>query len=263
MTFSGPATISSLMNDDDLTRRMREIGEQPVPGAVRDQHLHRMAMVRTAPTKRFGRVAVAAAAVVGFMAGSTGLAMAGALPAPAQDVAHDVLSTINVEVPAGKEGKRGPCVSEIAKRTDISEAEKDALKDSECPKGGPPAHAGTGGPPEGERGKGRGNGAANADRHADDPCKGKPPWAGKKDLTPEAKQAMVDERNRSCGRNADGETEPAEAPEPPEAEQRSTPEQAPPAPAPDPAPEPEASEEEAPLTIEPAPEDAPVDEPQG
>ena len=216
MTFSGPGTISSPMDDDELTRRMREIGERPVPDAVRDRHLHRMAMVRPAPTKRFGRLAVAAAAVVGFMAGSTGLAMAGALPAPAQDVAHDVLSTVNVDVP---EGKRGPCVSEIAKQTGLSEAEKDARKDAECPKGGPPAHAGTGGPPEGERGQGNGKGrgnAANADRHASDPCKGKPPWAGKKDLTPEAKQAMVDERNRTCGRDADGETEPAEAPEPPE-----------------------------------------------
>ena len=76
---------------------------------------------------------IAAAAVVGFLAGSTGLAMADALPDPAQAVAHDVLRVVQVDVPQGKEGKRGPCMAEAAKIKD-KDAKK-AAKDA-CPKGG-------------------------------------------------------------------------------------------------------------------------------
>ena len=236
------------MDENDLTRRMRAIGEQPVPDTTRNLHLHRMAGVAATPTKRFGRFAVAAAAIVGFMAGSTGLAMAGALPAPAQDVAHDVLSTVNLEVPKGKEGKRGPCVSAIAKDTSLTEEQKDAKKDAECPKGpfGPPAHAGRGGASGDNPGKGRADAAKGGDG-----CRGKPPWAGRDDLTEEQTDAMAAERKAACGRGGNGKPEASGAPEGSEA----------PAPQQTPAPPPVEPEAE---TIEPEAEvvePAPTEEP--
>jgi hypothetical protein len=270
VTFRAARAFTSSMDENELTRRMRAIGEQPVPDTTRNLHLHRMAGVAATPTKRFGRFAVAAAAVVGFMAGSTGLAMAGALPAPAQDVAHDVLSTVNLEVPKGKEGKRGPCVSAIAKDTSLTEEQKDAKKEAECPKGpfGPPAHAGQGGASGDNPGKGRADAAKGGDG-----CRGKPPWAGRDDLTEAQTDAMAAERNAACGRGGNGAPEASDAPE----EQAPAPEQSP-APAPEAPPaeetpvepeaetvEPEAEVVEPAPTEEPAPEgtETPTDDGQG
>ena len=256
MTFRAPRAFTPSMDENELTRRMRAMGEQPVPDATRNLHLHRMAGVSAAPTKRFGRFAVAAAAVVGFMAGSTGLAMAGALPAPAQDVAHDVLSTVNVDVP---EGTRGACVSAAARDTSLTEEAKAAEK-AKCPKGGRPAHAGQGGGPGENPGKGKADAAK-----AGDGCRGKPPWAGRKDLTPEQRDAMVAERNAACGRGADGEDETEDEVETEEAPEAETPalEETPPPPAPpagqtDPAGPDTGSVEPAPEVVEPAPTEDPA-----
>jgi hypothetical protein len=266
VTFFGTRAFTPSMDENELTRRMRAIGEQPVPDTTRNLHLHRMAGVPAAPTKRFGRFAVAAAAVVGFMAGSTGLAMAGALPAPAQDVAHDVLSTVNLEVPAGKEGKRGPCVSAIAKDTSLTEEQKAAKKDADCPKGpfGPPAHAGQGG-----QGENPGKGRADAAK-AGDGCRGKPPWAGRDDLTEAQTDAMAAERNAACGRGKgngkpdSGAAEGSEAPAPQQTPAAPPAEEMPVAPEAETV-EPEAEVVEPPPTEEPAPEgtEEPTDDGQG
>lgn len=181
MTSRGSPSITEVMNEDDLSARLRDLGEQPVPDAVRDAHLQRMAAVDVTGSgrreKRFGRLAVAAAALVGFFAGSTGLAMAGALPDPAQGVAHDVLSVVQVEVP-DRPDNLGRCISEAVKPLGDSEdpatleakkAAKEACKAEHKP-----------GPPEGV---GRGNGGGGGPRadhpHAGDECKGPPPWAGR------------------------------------------------------------------------------------
>ncbi len=174
------------MDENELTNRLRALADETVPDAVRVAHLQRMAATPADPTHGFGRAWVAAAAIVGFLAGSTGLAAAGALPDPAQDVAHDVLAVVQVDVP---EGKRGPCVSAIAK-SDLSQAEKKSAKD-DCPKGGNGASGGDG--------AGKSDEAPGSTKHADDPCKGKPPWAGKKDLTTEQKDALKAERAATCG----------------------------------------------------------------
>lgn len=195
MTSRASRTITWVMDENELTDRLRALGDDPVADHVRDGHLRRMtAAVPQASPKRFGRLAVAAAAIAGFLAGSTGLAMAGALPEPAQDVAHDVLSVVRVEVPAGKEGKRGPCVSDLAKRTELTEAEKQTEK-AKCPKGpfGPPTGVG----PDGAPGRG------GSDPHANDPCRGRPPWAGQPGLDPAEKQRMKDEVATTCGREAE------------------------------------------------------------
>lgn len=197
------------MDEDEITQRLREAGHRPVPGEVRTGHLSRMrsAAPVVARPKRFGRLAVAAAAFAGFAVGSTGFAMAGALPDPAQGVAHDVLSVVQVEVP-DRPQNRGQCISAAAKAHPGDEAAKAAAKD-QCPKG-KPAHAGEG------KGKGKGRpdhagvpGGPNGRPHDGDPCKGPPPWAGKgaKDATPEQKQAFEDQRG-ACGPDAD---DPAEA----------------------------------------------------
>ncbi|MFP5322201.1 MAG: hypothetical protein ACLGIC_10190, partial [Acidimicrobiia bacterium] len=69
-----------MRDHDDLTDRLADLGSAPVPDDVRDGHLHAMRAATPTPDspRRFGKLAVAAAALVGFAAGSTGFAMAGA-----------------------------------------------------------------------------------------------------------------------------------------------------------------------------------------
>ncbi len=54
------------------------------------------------------KVKVGAAFGIGILVGSAGLATAGALPGPAQGVAHTVLSTVGVHVPGGPQRYDGP-----------------------------------------------------------------------------------------------------------------------------------------------------------
>jgi hypothetical protein len=181
------------MDENEITQRLREAGERPVPGDVRSDHLHRMRAASPARPKRFGRLAVAAAAFVGFAVGSTGFAMAGALPGPAQGVAHQVLSVVQVDVPDRKPN-RGACVSAAAEAHPEDEVARKAAKDA-CPKGRPEG-VGKGKPdgvPPGHAGKASG---ANADG---DPCTGKPPWAGP--MSPEEKARLRTEDG--CGRGPD------------------------------------------------------------
>lgn len=158
------------MNDDEIRARLRSLGQEPIDEQTRAAHMRRMAAggVRAEPRRRgFVWAGIAAAAAVGFLAGSTGLAMADALPDPAQEVAHDVLRVVQVDVPQGKEGKRGPCMSQAAKIKD-KDAKK-AAKDA-CPKGGGD-----------ESGDETGDGAGTPEQgppSASDPCHGRPPWAG-------------------------------------------------------------------------------------
>lgn len=219
MTDPGPPTFTQVMTEhEDLTRRLSDLGTQPVPEAARAEHLHAMRTaeaVDAAPAgRRFGRLAVAAAAIIGFAVGSTGFAMAGALPDPAQGVAHDVLSVVQVDVP-DRPDNRGACISAAAKNPDP--AAKQAAKDA-CPKGGPPAGV-PGGPP-GEPGSSRGPGANRGVGNNDgDPCTGRPAWAGK--MTPAEKEAAKAEAAAQCpGRfQDDGEPEELEAPEAPGADE--------------------------------------------
>lgn len=181
------------MDETELTDRLHDLGTHAVSSDVQASHLHRMSAAAPETARRgFGRLAVATAALIGFAFGSTGLAMAGALPDSAQDVAHDVLGAVNVAVP---EGTRGQCVSQIAK-SDLPDAEKKAAKDA-CPKGGAPDGTGS------SKG-GQAPGKTRADKHADDPCRGKPPWAGKNDLSEQDKAEKQAERDR-CPPDPDDE----------------------------------------------------------
>ena len=153
--------------------------------------------------RRFGWKAVAAAAIAGFLAGSTGLAAAGALPDPAQDVAHDVLDVVGIGVPRSTEGcpegttyrNHGEYVSSVeAGGGDIA-----AAAHSDC---GKPA-----------RGKSQGDGKKEGTPRADtdgDPCTGPPPWAGAH-LTPEERTAAQAERTAQCGPDDDDDAEESRA----------------------------------------------------
>jgi hypothetical protein len=196
-------------NEIELRERLRELGQRPIDADAQELHLRRIEAVGVSgePRRRgFVWAGVAAAALVGFMAGSTGLAMAGALPGRAQDVAHDVLGAVQVDVPSGKEGKRGPCVSEAAKIKD-EDAKKAAI--AACPKGGADDTGGGDGP-EGSPGKsgdapGKSGDAPGQIKHEGDPCHGRPPWAGKmsKEEREAAKQAASRE---ACPPDADDDS---------------------------------------------------------
>ena len=202
------------MDENEITQRLRASGEHPVPGEVRAGHLSQMHAATPASTpqpKRFNRLAVAAAAFVGFAVGSTGLAMAGALPDPAQGVAHDVLSVVQVQVP-DRPDNRGQCISGVARDASLSPEEK-AVRKQECKDTimpGRPDHAGQGN----GKAKGRPDGVGPPEGHPNadtTDCKGRPPWAGK-----DGEPYTADEKaefNRSCGRDVDDEPEEIEEPE--------------------------------------------------
>ena len=208
---------------DHTEERLAALGRQSIDPEVRAAHLRRAdaAVPMTAP-RRFGPAAIAAAAVLGFFVGSAGLASAGALPDPAQNVAHDVLGVVKVEVPEG--GNRGACVSQAAKIEDKDA--KQAAKDA-CPKGddvddepdgddqpggddtddapGRSGEApGKSGEAPGRSGEapGKSGDAPGQTKHADDPCKGKPPWAGK--MSKDERDALKEQFDRStCADDVD------------------------------------------------------------
>ena len=112
--------------DDDLTSRLRSLGDEPVPPAISAAHLTAMSSVGAGAARaprRFSRAAVGLAALTGFLVGGSGLAMAGALPGPAQGAAADVLAQVGVEAPGGTEHRnRGACISAVAKAQGDDEA---------------------------------------------------------------------------------------------------------------------------------------------
>jgi hypothetical protein len=181
------------VNEDEIRARLHSLADQPIEAETRAAHLRRMAAAGpSAEPRRRGFVwaGIAAAAVVGFLAGSTGLAMADALPGSAQSVAHDVLGAVKVDVPQGKQGKRGPCVAEAAKIKDKDA--KRAAKDA-CPKGA--------GDETGDETGGNGNGPPPA---SDDPCHGRPPWAGP--MSKEQRQAAKASASRANCPNDDDDS---------------------------------------------------------
>ena len=179
------------MSTDDLEDRLRRLGQAPITPEVEAAHRHAIAQaVDRPPRARFGWKAVALAAFAGFFAGSTALAAAGSLPAPAQDVAHDTLGAVGINVPRSTEGcpegtsyrNHGEYVSAV----EAAGGDVRAAAHSDC---GKPVHSG----------KGNGNGnegvapGARPDRDGD-PCTGPPPWAGTH-LDAEAKEAARAERD--------------------------------------------------------------------
>jgi len=201
------------MSTDDLEGRLRRLGRAPINPEVEATHRDSIARAVPRPARaRFGWRAIALASLAGFFAGSTALASAGSLPAPAQDVAHDTLGAVGINVPRSTEGcpegtsyrNHGEYVSAV----EASGGDVRAAAHSDC---GKPVHSSKGNGNDGKDGAGPG---ASPDRDGD-PCTGPPPWAGTH-LDAEAKEAARAEREATCGPEGDAddvEVEPDDAEE--------------------------------------------------
>jgi len=171
---------------DDLIERLRSLGGQPIDPALQSAHLTAMAGVR--PSQVWTKVRVAAAFLAGLLIGGSGLAAAGALPDPAQNLAHSALAQVGVNVPQPDRYHGPECGSEAkANHGGYVQADK-ALAKSDC---GKPVHA-TGDRP-GARGK-------SGDRG---PCQGPPPWALDKSMTDEQRATAQAEREAACPDDAE------------------------------------------------------------
>lgn len=167
-------------NDEDdfepVVRQLRALGEEPVDEAVRQRvlersHPTRLSWIRSTRTK------VAAAAFGGFMIGTMGLASAGALPEPAQGVAHGALGTVGIRVPPGHDRYNGPECGGAKTHGEYVEAHKDDPAAGRSPCGKPNVAVNRGrdnraGQPGRPEGIGRGGPPPWAGRG------GPPPWAG-------------------------------------------------------------------------------------
>lgn len=178
--------LTSMMNEnEDLISRMRSFGRRPVDSDVAARHLSTMedAAVVGASWPGRHRLKIVAAFAVGLLAGTSGLATAGALPNGAQEVAHRTLGAVGVKVPPGDRYQGPECGGGPFKnhgqyvKAQPKEKRAEAAK-SRC---GKPIQAGTG-DDGAEEPKGTG-------------CQGPPPWAGKGKPDKAAKEA----RKQACG----------------------------------------------------------------
>ena len=172
-------------HDDPIMRRLGELGRTPVDPAVASTHLTTLARV---PARRVGtHLRVGGAFAVGLLVGTTGLATAGALPAPVQQIAHTTLGAVGVDVPGtdrtggpgcGDAKNHGQYVSQTAK------GDRAVAAHSDC---GKPVSAGKA--PKAT------DGAPTA------PCQGPPPWAKKGITDKAAKTAAQQAWQAACGDN--------------------------------------------------------------
>lgn len=88
------------MTDDEITDRLRRMGDQPIDPATQSAHLTALASTPAASTVRH-KMQVAGALLAGLLIGGTGLAAAGALPDSAQEAAHSTLARVGLKVPKG------------------------------------------------------------------------------------------------------------------------------------------------------------------
>ncbi|MGN6693181.1 MAG: hypothetical protein ACTHN0_03310 [Aquihabitans sp.] len=99
---------------EELTRRLRSLGTQPVPPAVEQACLDQIERGRRRGPGRPSKLAVAA--MVAVVIATSGLAAAGALPGPAQRAAHRALGVVGIDVPDETDG-RDPFVDPTAGAT--------------------------------------------------------------------------------------------------------------------------------------------------
>jgi hypothetical protein len=188
-------------HDPDLEGRLRSLGGHPIEPRLQSAHLTQMATAARSSRRR-AKAKVAGIVAAGVLVGSTSLAAAGALPDPAQHLAHQALDTVGVDVP-DPERYHGPECGPEAKGNHGAYVRDDhSLAKTRC---GKPVHAGTGGDAEGGESKGP--------KAAKGPCQGPPPWAGQagRGMTPEQKAQAQAEREGQCPDDAaDVEQEPSE-----------------------------------------------------
>ena len=149
-------------DDLEVVRRLRALAERPVEPGTAGRVLAR---ARRAPASRWRttRLKVAAATAGGFLVGSMGLASAGTLPNPVQDVAHSALGAVGISVPPGHDRYNGPeCGGTYANHGEYVRAHPDDPAAGRSPCGKPNRAAKRGG----------GQPAAEASDR-----RGPPPWA--------------------------------------------------------------------------------------
>ena len=184
---------------ESVIESLRALGKEPVDRITAHRHLSQMVNVQ-ARTPFATKLKVGAAFGIGILLGSAGLATAGALPGPAQGVAHTVLSGVGVHVPGGPQRYNGPeCGGTYKNHGQYVRAhtrDPDAGQ-SRC---GKPIQAGTGsaskdathspvnssGPPPG-----KGHGHAKSHGHAGEGNHGRPGNPGHSGLTTPASPAPV------------------------------------------------------------------------
>lgn len=167
----------------ELERRLRALGRHPIDPGRSAQDLTAIAALARPPAARTGffasKVRVAAAFLAGLLVGSTGLAAADVLPDPAQHVAHRVLAQVGVDVPDPDRYHGPECGPEPKRNHGAYVRDDHALAQSDCGK-----KVRAGGDDDAE-GPGQGQGNGNGGPASDDPCRGRPPWAGKTSMTPD------------------------------------------------------------------------------
>lgn len=180
----------------DLIARLRALGSQPVSSEASRRHLAAIEAESDGMTRRSRapRLAIVAAFVVGLLAGTSGLATAGALPGGAQEMAHRAFGAVGVDVPGGERYWGPECVGPRKKNHGAYVRSQPKHKRAEAAASGcgKPIKA-VGGDKAPEAGEGGGSGA----------CQGPPPWAGKGKPDKAAKEA----RKQACGRGQEAEDE--------------------------------------------------------
>ena len=178
------------MNEhEDLISRLRALGRRPVDAHVADRHLAAMAGGADSGARAVGRhrLRIVAAFAVGLLAGTSGLATAGALPDSAQEVAHNALGAVGVKVPHGARYQGPECRGAANHGQYVRsqpKGDRGAAGASRC---GKPLQAGQDGSDSAGGGKLGGD------------CQGPPPWAGKGKPDKAAKEA----RRQACGQRED------------------------------------------------------------
>ena len=166
------------MNEhEDLISRLRALGRRPVDTDVAEGHLSAMEAMADAEAPATGRhrLRIVAAFAVGLLAGTSGLATAGALPSSAQEVAHTALGAVGVKVPHGTRYKGPECGGAKNHGQYVRSRPKGERATAAASRCGKPMGAGQGGAPG--------------------DCQGPPPWAGKGKPDQAAKEA----RRQACG----------------------------------------------------------------
>jgi hypothetical protein len=175
---------------DDLIERLRRFGRRPVGDEVSAGHLAAIEASPGGARIRTGRqrLRIIAAFTVGLVAGTSGLATAGALPDGAQEVAHRTLGAVGINVPHGDRYWGQECAGEAKKNHGqyVRSQPKDKRAEAAASRCGKPVQAGAGG----DDSSGGGTVAG---------CQGPPPWAGKGKPDAAAKAA----RKQACGQGQD------------------------------------------------------------
>jgi hypothetical protein len=193
---------------DQLIDRLRAIGAEPVDPALQASHLAAMADATTRrPASLWPKLRVAAALLVGFLVGTTGLATANALPDPAQQIAHSVLGQVGIDVPQPDRYHGPECGAEAKRNHGAYVRDDKTLAQSDCGKKVRDESS------VGAEKDGSEVDDANEPKAATGACAGKPPWAGES-MTAAEKAAAKAERTALCGEDPDDEADDVEAEEP-------------------------------------------------